>query len=284
MHALFDGTAKSAAAFAHKALAVNVSDLCAKGAQPMCYVMSLALPPGDFEPWMPDFAAALHTCQKRWGLTLLGGDTVRTQASLSVTITAFGTVPHGAMIQRNGAKRGDAIYVSGTIGDAALGLRLALGDAKTDTWAKHIDPAGRNLLLQANSHPEPGTPLITPLLSFATAAIDVSDGFVRDLGRLLNASGVGAEVSSDAIPLSQAARALVAAGEVSMEDLLTGGDDYQIIACISAKNEKEFCQAATNAGVPMTKVGNTNTANSLNIRDRAGQTIEFAKTGWDHLA
>ncbi len=235
---------------ASKALRVNISDLAAKGAVPVGYLLSLALKPDWTEDWIAGFAAGLAADQERFGVTLFGGDTSRASGGTVVSIAALGRIPTGTIVRRNGARPGDAVFVSGTLGDAALGLRIRLGT---------IDamPAGAaaDHLLDRFLHPQPRVALAPVIRAFATASMDVSDGLAGDLGHICRQSGVGAEIDAAAVPLSAGARALVAADPSALTTVLTGGDDYEILATVPVAKADAFSHAAAEAGVPVTRIG-----------------------------
>ncbi|SHG48549.1 thiamine-monophosphate kinase [Kaistia soli DSM 19436] len=240
----------AAASISRKALRVNLSDLAAKGARPVGYLLGLALPADWTADWMADFAAGLAEDQRAYGITLLGGDTVKAPSGLTLSITAIGAVPSGTMVRRGGARVGDVLFVSGTIGDAALGLRLRLGT---------IDgtPAGEGAghLLDRYLHPQPRLALAEAVRLHASAALDVSDGLVGDLGHILKASGVGARIEAARVPLSAAARALVEADPSALGSVLSGGDDYEILASVPRDHVAAYQLAAAAAGVPVTPIG-----------------------------
>lgn len=200
------------ASVAVKALGVNLSDLAAKGADPIGFVMALALPEDWTENWLAAFAGGLGAVAERSGCALLGGDTVRAAGPLSISITAFGSVPAGRMVRRTTARAGDLIAVTGTIGDAALGLDLLTG---APAWGRGLDPADCAELVDRYRHPRPRLALAAPLREHASAAMDVSDGLVGDAAKMLRASGVTGTLDLDRIPLSRAARAALAAAVAS---------------------------------------------------------------------
>jgi len=252
---------------ARKALRVNLSDLAAKGAAPVGYLMALALPADWTEPWMRRFCASLADDQRTYGIGLIGGDTIRASGGLTITITAIGSVPKGAMVKRSGARPGDIIFVSGAIGDSALGLRLRRGDiAGKGQRARFL--LGRYL------HPEPRTALAPVLRRYASAAMDVSDGLVGDLAHICEVSGVGAEVRGDRVPLSDAARAMVTASSVGLGDLLNGGEDFEILATVPPADGRRFAAAAKRAGVAVTGIGRVTVGKGPpKVRDADGRPI-----------
>ena len=235
---------------AAKALRVNLSDLAAKGAVPVGYLLSLALRPDWSEEWIAGFAAGLAADQAHFGVTLFGGDTSRAPSGTVVSIAAIGRIPTGTIVRRKGAQPGDAIFVSGTVGDAALGLRIRLGTLDAM-------PAGgaADHLLDRFLHPQPRLSLAGAVRDFATASMDVSDGLVGDLGHICRQSEVGAEIEAAAVPLSAAARMLVGADSSAFPTVLTGGDDYEILATVPAGRADAFAAAASSAGVPVTRIG-----------------------------
>ncbi|HET7718013.1 MAG TPA: thiamine-phosphate kinase [Bauldia sp.] len=235
---------------AMKALRVNLSDLAAKGAAPVGYLLSLALKADWTEDWIAGFAAGLAADQVRYGVTLFGGDTSRAAGGTVVSVAAFGAAPRGTIVRRAGAKPGDAIFVSGTIGDAALGLRIRLGTLDAM-------PAGGSAdhLLDRYLHPEPRLQLAPVIRRYATASLDISDGLVGDFAHICKQSGVGGEIEAAEVPLSAGAKALVAADPSALATVLTGGDDYEILATVRAKDADAFAEATAEAGVPMTRIG-----------------------------
>ncbi len=282
-HFLFDGSPSSAADAAHKALAVNVSDLIAKGAAPRAYLMSLALPPGDYDIWMPAFTQTLAECQKAWGITLVGGDTVVSSDHLVITITAIADVPAGKMVTRQKAAPGEGVYLSGELGDATLGLHLCLEKSETNSWARILEEEQLRSFMARYRRPEPRVRLAEVLRQYASAAIDVSDGFVRDLTRLCTTSGIAADIDAHMVPISNAARMLVNANEVSLGRLFTGGDDYEIIACVPSYLQNEFEIAAEKVGESITRIGTLREGRGVQIKGSGEQPMEFESSGWDHL-
>ena len=237
---------------ARKCLAVNLSDLAAKGAEPLGFVLTLALPPGWTEAWLADFAAGLGQEAARFGCPLLGGDTVRTPGPLSVSVTAIGTVEAGRMVPRTGARPGHRIYVTGTIGDSALGLQLRL---RPDELTPLIGPEDRDALLDRYLHPNPRLAIRAVLSRHAGGGMDVSDGLVGDLRKMMRASRCSAEVDLGRVPLSGPAKNLVARAPDLFDVAMTGGDDYEILASVPAEAAAAFEREALAAGVPVTPIG-----------------------------
>ncbi len=261
---------------ARKALRVNLSDLAAKGAVPFGYLMSLALPADWTEGWIRKFAAGLKADQARYGITLLGGDTIRSPDGVTVSITAIGRVPKGRMVMRSGARPGDVVFVSGTIGDAALGLRLRQNRLEVSKGAAH--------LLDRYLHPQPRVELVPVLRRYATSALDVSDGLVGDLAHVCEVSGVAAEVESLRVPLSAAARRAVVADFSLLSAILNGGDDYEILATVAASAAGGFTRAARAAGVPVTRIGRILAGKGPPVvKDAAGRVVPVAETSHAHF-
>ncbi|HLJ72510.1 MAG TPA: thiamine-phosphate kinase [Roseiarcus sp.] len=238
-------------AIARKALRVNLSDLAAKGAEPVGFLLALALPGGWTEDWLAAFAAGLADDAATYRCPLFGGDTVKTPGPLMVSITAFGRIEAGRMARRDGVKPGDRLYVSGTIGDAALGLALRLGAPAL----AGLEAASRAFLLDRYLLPRPRTALASAMRQFAHGGMDVSDGFVGDLTKMLRVSGVSGRIDLSHLPLSPAAEAALAAENGLLETIATGGDDYEILAAIEPAEAPAFERAAEEAGVRITRVG-----------------------------
>lgn len=282
LHFLFDGSPQSAAMAAHKALAVNVSDLASKGAEPYAYFMSLALPAG-FEEWLDAFAAGLGKAQKQWGITLAGGDTVRSMDGLSITITALGVVEAGRMIRRSGAKEGDLLFVSGSIGDAVAGLMFARADEGTERWKDILTSQDLEFLTERCCTPSPRIGLIPALREFAHASLDISDGLALDASRMAEASGLAVVIEAALVPLSPAVTQLLEREQIALPDLLAGGDDYEVLAAVSPKDAEAFTQKAGESQLAVTRIGELNAGYGLTVLDAAHRPIQMTKLGWDHL-
>jgi thiamine-monophosphate kinase len=237
---------------ARKALRVNLSDLAAKGASPAGFVLTLALRSAD-DAWLTAFARGLGEDAGLFGCPLLGGDTVSTPGPLMISITAFGRVPAGKMVHRSGAKPGDRVVVTGTIGDAALGLDILRGGAVAAVLAD--DAAAKAMLVGRYRIPQPRNALAQAVRDHAGAAMDVSDGLAGDLAKLCAASGVSAVIDAPGIPLSAAAAALLAGGSVGIEAIVAGGDDYEVLCAVPENRLAAFAQAADAAGVAVTSIG-----------------------------
>ncbi|MGC1553145.1 MAG: thiamine-phosphate kinase, partial [Bradyrhizobium sp.] len=231
---------------AKKALRVNLSDLAAKGASPAGFVLTLALREID-ETWLAAFARGLGEDTGAFNCPLLGGDTVSTPGPLMISITAFGRVPQGKMVRRSGAEPGDQVVVTGTIGDAALGLDILRNGRVAAALA--TDAASRNMLIGRYRVPEPRNALALAIRAHASAAMDVSDGLAGDLAKLCAASGASAVIDLPSIPVSPAATAVLAASAAGIEILISGGDDYEMLCAIPSDAFEEFMREARTAGV-----------------------------------
>jgi thiamine-monophosphate kinase len=241
------------ASIAVKALGVNLSDLAAKGAVPLGFVLTLALPRDWTGEWVEAFAGGLGAMAERCACPLLGGDTVKTTGPLSLSITAFGAVPSGRMVKRFTAQPGDALFVSGTIGDSALGLQLRL--APDAEWARTLTQQQGHFLADRYLHPQPRLALHKALLEHASAAMDVSDGLVGDLRKMMRASGTGAKIDLEAVPISPASRAAIMADATLSEVAWTGGDDYEVLCAVPPALAGGFAAEAKQAGIPVTCIG-----------------------------
>lgn len=265
---------------ARKALRVNLSDLAAKGATPAGFVLTLALRKVE-EAWLKPFAAALGEDATQFKCPLLGGDTVSTPGPLMVSVTAFGRVPPGRMVHRSGAKPGDRVMVTGTIGDAALGLAI-LGGGKVH--AACTNPAARAALVGRYRVPQPRVAMAEIVRAHANAAMDVSDGLAGDLTKLCGVSDVSAAIDLESIPLSDAARDLVSRGIVGLETLIAGGDDYEILCAIPEDGVEAFAQAAKRAGVPVSSIGTVIAGSSSpKFIDGQGREIALERGSYTHF-
>lgn len=269
---------------AKKALRVNLSDLAAKGARPLGFLLSLALPKGIDDVWLERFAAGLREDVEAYGCPLFGGDTDRTPGPITISIAAFGAVPHGTMLLRSGARAGDRVVVTGTIGDAALGLAVR-GDAQTATrWG--LDPAGRDHLLARYLVPEPRNAIADILRRHASGAMDVSDGLAGDLAKMCRASGLFGEIEVARVPLSPAARQALAADPALMERILTGGDDYEVVASVAPDELANLQKQAAVAGVTVTEIGCFKAAGEGEGEARFlldGKKLVFARPSFSHF-
>jgi thiamine-monophosphate kinase len=266
---------------ARKALRVNLSDLAAKGATPAGFVMTLALREA-LDAWLEPFARGLGEDAKMFGCALLGGDTVSTPGPTMISITAFGLTPPGKMIHRDTTRPGDRIVVTGTIGDAALGLDILRAGAVAAALGN--DPAAVAMLIGRYHVPQPRVGLAQTVREFASAAMDVSDGLAGDLAKLCAASGVSAVIDANSIPLSPAAAALLARGTVGIETIVAGGDDYEILCTISENRFEAFADAARRAGVPVTSIGTVMAgAAPPRFLDGQGEEISLSRLSYSHF-
>jgi len=255
----------------HKALAVNLSDLAACGAEPLAFTLALALPRAD-ETFLQGFAKGLWALADRHGIELVGGDT--TAGPLNICITVIGQVPAGQALLRSGARAGDELWVSGTLGDARAALECFRGTLDLDGDAfEH--------LRRAMECPEPRVSLGQRLRGVAGSAIDVSDGLLGDLGHILRRSGVGARLDVDALPRSAALAGLPPA--MQHECLLHGGDDYELLFSAAPARHEAVLAAARDTGVPVTCIGRIEPGAALVVTDGAGRPLDVRPGGFDHF-
>lgn len=261
-----------------KILRVNLSDLAAMGATPRAYAMGLALP-GNLAPdWLEKFVAGLAEDQARFGVTLIGGDTIRAAGGLTMSLTAFGEIAEGRALRRSGAKLGDAIFASGTIGDAALGLLVAEGGS-----LEGVAAADREFLLARYRLPEPRCELGQRLVGLASAAIDISDGLVADLGHICETSEVGARIEAARVPLSTGATAAWRAAPELITRLLTGGDDYELLICAPAQAEQDVLAAARAAEIPLSRIGAVTAGSGVCVIGSDGGEMVLEQGGYTHF-
>ena len=266
---------------ARKALRVNLSDLAAKGATPAGFVLTLALRAAD-DAWLKPFARGLGEDAALFGCPLLGGDTVSTPGPLMISITAFGRVPPGKMVHRSGAKPGDRVVVTGTIGDATLGLGILRGGVAATTLAD--DAAAKQMLVGRYRVPQPRTALARVVREHASAAMDVSDGLAGDLAKLCDVSGVSAVIDAQSIPMSAAAATLLARGTVGIETIVSGGDDYEILCAVPENHFDGFAEAARLAGVAVTSIGTVIAgASAPKFLDAQGREIALPRISYSHF-
>jgi thiamine-monophosphate kinase len=255
---------------ARKALGVNLSDLAAKGALPVGYLLALALPHSVDEAWLALFADGLSESQQAYGLSLLGGDTTATPGPLTIAITAIGRVPSGTMVRRSGAKPGDHVFVSGTIGDAAAGLAILQGAPAVEADAA--------FLIERYRVPRPRVFLGPTLRGIASAALDVSDGLLADLGHIGEASGVRIVVAADSVPRSHALKRFDPDGLVRA---VTAGDDYEI--AFTTINPDLATRALPASEVPITRIGRVEPGEGVVLVDGEGREIPISRAGFTHF-
>jgi thiamine-monophosphate kinase len=265
---------------ARKALRVNLSDLAAKGAAPLGFLLAIALPKGFDESWLADFSRGLGEDAETYKCPLLGGDTDSTPGPTSISIAAFGTLPTGTMVRRAGAQAGDHVFVSGTIGDAALGLLVRRGEAAS--W--RLDAAGAEHLVARYRLPQPRGALAETVRTHARAAMDISDGLAADLAKLCRVSNASADIEVARVPLSDAARRALGADAGLIEPILTGGEDYEILCAVPPAKAQPFTDAAAAANVPVTDIGRIVAGNAQpRFLDAKGQPHAFKSTGYSHF-
>ena len=255
---------------AAKALRVCLSDLAAGGATPFTYQLSLSLSKGWKEDWIAGFARGLAADQRRYGILLCGGDTVVSPGPLTVTITAFGRVPRGRGLTRAGARAGDELWVSGTIGDGALGLLAARG---------RLDSA---MLEKRYRRPEPRTTLGSRLIGIASAAADVSDGLLADAGHIGEASRLAVQVEREQVPLSTAARSALAAAPSLWASVLGGGDDYELVIAVPPRKRSALLAAARTAGVQVSRIGGFTRGRGVQLKV-GGRPARAPRQGYVHF-
>jgi len=253
-----------------RALRVCLSDLAAGGARPYAYQLALSLTRGWTERWVAGLARGLAADQRRFGIALCGGDTTGTPGPTTISITAFGKVAHGKGLRRDGARAGDELWVSGTIGDAALGLLAARGELKSIVLEKRY------------RLPQPRTTLGPRLVGIATATADISDGLLADVGHIAVASGLGARIDRDRVPLSTAARHVLSAKPSLWSNVLGGGDDYELAIAVPARKRAALLAASRAAGVKVTQVGAFSKGRGI-ILTVSGQPQPITQSGYAHF-
>lgn len=255
----------------HKSLAVNLSDLAAMGATPAWFTLSLSMPEADTK-WLEGFCAGLFGLAREQDIALVGGDTTR--GPLTIGIQIMGFVPPEQALLRSGARPGDHVYVTGLLGEAALGLQLVQNRLK-------LPEEFRANVLQQLNRPLARVRAGLGLRGLASACIDISDGLVADLGHMLRASKVGARIELKRLPLSPAYDA--AFGQVGWEAALSGGDDYELCFTIPPDRETAFRNASTHFGVSCSYIGDIEAESGLRIIDKSGQRYQAQRAGYDHF-
>jgi thiamine-monophosphate kinase len=260
---------------AKKALRANMSDLAAKGAEGSGYLLKLALPSGVGMKWLAAFAEGLKQDQREFNVSLYGGDTTSTPGPLTIAITAFGFVPKGKMIRRAGAKPGDLVFVSGTIGDAGAGLALLRAP-------QEISHAVTDFLVHRYREPRPRMWLGQALRGIAHAALDVSDGLLADLGHIAEVSGVRIEVQAHRLPLSAALQAVWGSDDQARAKAATAGDDYEIAFTVAPRLADDAIKAARDAAA-ITEIGRVVAGQGVALLDAAGREIAVDRKGYTHF-
>ncbi len=264
---------------AQKLLRVNLSDLAAMGAAPLGYLVTAALPAAQAESWMAALAEGLARDQERFGIALLGGDTTRSGAGVVLSLTALGSLPPGRALRRGTARDGDLVFVSGSIGDAYLGLQARQGGLTG------LDPDALARLVGRYRLPEPRLDLGQALRAegLANAAIDVSDGLVADLGHIARTSGLGARIEAAAVPLSPAARAVLSADPTLLPKLVGGGDDYELLFTAAPEREAAITALADRLGLALTRIGRMAAGQGVTLVDPQGAPLASGAGGWTHF-
>lgn len=262
---------------ARKLIRVNLSDLAAKGARPFAVLLAAAFPIDVGREWLEGFAAGLRQDLERWGVALIGGDTVATPGPLTLSLTALGRAGPGGMVRRSGGRAGDTLWVSGTIGDGALGLKVLRGELAG------LSPDHATALVGRYRLPEPRVELGRELAGLVHAGMDVSDGLDQDLGHLCRASGVAATIEAALVPLSPAARAALLRDRSLLASLLQGGDDYELLFAAPASAEPALRNAATAVGVPITPIGRLAEGEGVRVVDESGAELALSSGGWRHF-
>jgi thiamine-monophosphate kinase len=260
---------------AQKALRVNLSDLAAAGARPVAYQMALVLPDHIDDVWLEAFCAGLAADQRTYGIALCGGDTASTPGALTISITVLGAAPPDPVLGRGGAQPGDLVFVSGTIGDGALGLLADTGRLP------EADVAGQAFLVDRYLLPQPRLDLGKRLRGVASACMDLSDGLAGDLGHIAARSGVRAVINAEQVPLSPAAAAAVAYRPALLETILTGGDDYELLFTVPSERRETIATIAPLAGVPVTEIGRVEQGDGAVVR-KDGVPLTLDRPGYRH--
>ncbi|MBI3436422.1 MAG: thiamine-phosphate kinase [Proteobacteria bacterium] len=267
---------------AKKALRMNLSDLAAKGAAPLGFLMALALTPAVTDQWLADFSRGLGEDARLFACPLLGGDTDRTPGPLSVSMSAVGTLPCGTMVRRDGARAGDRVVVTGTIGDAALGLLLRRDSLAARRW--NIDDHACRELHTRYLLPQPRNAIAEIVRTHASAAMDISDGLAGDVAKLCRACALDAEIDVARVPLSAAVRAALAGDAELINRVLCGGDDYEVLATVAPTQFAGFARAVADKGVALTEIGVMVAGpGEARIRDSRGELIAFENPSFSHF-
>lgn len=262
---------------ARKLLRVNLSDLAAKGAVPVGYLLTCAWTQDTSEAWIAAFASGLGEDQAAFGLSLLGGDTVSTPGPLSFSLTALGEVPGGEMIRRTGAKEGDWVFVTGTIGDAALGLDVLQGKLTPEL------ASDSTALIDRFRLPRPRLEVGQSLRGLVTSGMDVSDGLVGDATHLAELSGLCLELGAEEIPLSEPARTCLKGGLVGLERLITGGDDYELLFTAAPEMTAGIAEISDACRVPITRIGQVVTGSGVRLLDQDGKIVPIKTKSYQHF-
>lgn len=262
---------------ARKALRVNLSDLASKGAVPRFYMLDAVLPKDIEESWIAGFAAGLAADQAEYGVRLIGGDTTSTPGALTLAVMALGQVESGRMLRRGTAQAGDDVYVSGTLGDASLGLLVLRGGLT------RLSQESSAFLTDRYRLPQPRVSLGPALVGVAHAAMDVSDGLVADLGHICETSELGADIDETDVPLSPVAREALRAHPALMSTVLTGGDDYEILFTAPPVARESVAALAGRLNLPLTRVGRMRSGSGVRVLRDDGSERALDSAGWQHF-
>lgn len=267
---------------AHKALAVNLSDIAAKGATPHSFMLAIAFPKAPTEQWASEFTKSLHDLSNSANCPLMGGDTTGTKGPLTLSITIFGEVEKGRMITRSGAKEGDQIYVTGNLGDAAFGyeIRKTNGAAYQDL----LSSSESKTLLARYLRPTPRLILSEAIKQNASAAMDISDGLISDLKKLCRTSCCGAEITLANIPFSEPVQKIITSNLQARDYALGWGDDYEILCTVPPANVAEFEKKSERLGAKITNIGAIKAQNtSILYKDENGQQVMPKPRFFEHF-
>jgi thiamine-monophosphate kinase len=260
-----------------KVLRYNLSDLAAMGAAPIAYLLTLAKPEQRSSEWVGAIAAGLAEDQDAFGISLIGGDTSASPGPAMLSITVIGSVGSDKALQRSGARPGDLVFVSGTVGDGVLGLKSMRGDLDG------LAADDRDYLEDRYRLPQPRLALGRALVGLATAAVDVSDGLVADLAHICQASGVGAVIEAPTVPLSPPAKAVISDGRIALSALLTGGDDYELLFCVP-QDRLEVVEGLEQAGgVAVTRIGRIAEGAGVEVLGEDGKPMAIESEGYRHF-
>ncbi len=268
------------ALIARKALRVNLSDLASKGAEPLGYLLGLGLPASWDEDWLKRFCEGLRLDQERFAFPLIGGDTVKSPERLTLSITAFGQVPRNKTILRMNAAAGEAVYVTGTIGDSALGLLVRREPERYQAVAT----ADRAFLRDRFLLPQPRLQCRQLIRTFATASMDISDGLIGDAQKMSSAAGKALLLDNGSVPLSPSAKAMIGPSTELHEIALTGGDDYELLFCARPEDHEALMAEAHGLGIPLSRIGRVAEGEGVRLLDSAGQEISLSHgSSYEHF-
>lgn len=264
---------------AKKAVRVNLSDVAAMGAEPLGILVAACFPKDGGEAWIEAFARGLSEDVHAYNCPVLGGDTVATPGPATITVTALGCAPAGGELRRDGAKEGDVLMVTGTLGDAALGLKVCRGEPALAC----LSEAHKAFLMDRYRLPRPRVSFGPVLSGMARSCLDVSDGLVGDLKHICENSHLGAEVDLDALPLSDAARAALEAEPGLLDSILCGGDDYELLFTLPEERVEQVSAAALRCGLTATPIGRMVAGSEISVRSGEGPAEPFTGgTSWSH--